>query len=67
MEILQRPERPGISRERLGITGAVASILGWAALRYFEVEVPEDVLLAAAALILAAVQWRARNQRVKGQ
>lgn len=67
MKWLNRPDRPGVSRERLGIAGAIASVLGWATLKYLGVEVPEDVLLAVSGLILGAVQWRARNQRAVGQ
>lgn len=60
-----RPNAPGVSKEKLGIAGAFAAVLGWALLEFFGLDVPEDILLAVATLLLGLVGWRARNQRVK--
>lgn len=60
-----RPDGSGLSREKMGAAGALASILGWALLKYLDLEVPEDALLAVAGVLLGLVQWRAREQREK--
>lgn len=65
MNPLRRPSGRGISREKVGIVGALAALLGWAVTEYFGVELDEETLLAIATLILAAVQWRSRNRRAE--
>lgn len=63
MNLFRRPDGNGTSREKVGVAGAIASVLGWALMKYLGVEVPEDVLLAAATILLGLVSWRGRNQR----
>lgn len=63
MRLLGRPNAPGISREKLGVAGSVAALLGVATAKWLGLELDEEVLLALATLLLAAVQWRARNRR----
>lgn len=66
MKLFDRPNgQRGVSKEKLGVAGAFAAVLGWALAKYLDLEVPEDVLLAVAALLLGLVDWRARNQRAK--
>lgn len=60
-----RPNAPGVSKEKLGTAGALAALLGWVLAKWAGLEIPEEVLLAAATAILAAVQWRARNRRAE--
>ena len=62
---LNRPDAPGVSKEKLGIAGAFAAVLGWALLEFFGLDVPEDILLAVATILLGLVGWRARNRRAE--
>lgn len=63
MKAFRRPNAPGVSREKVGLAGAIATLLGVVAAKLFGVEVPEDLLLALAGVIIAGVHWRARNRR----
>lgn len=64
MNPFNRPDGSGtLSREKMGVAAALATVLGWALAKYLDLELPEDVLLAVAATLLGLVQWRARNRR----
>jgi hypothetical protein len=65
MRLLGRPNAPGISREKLGVVGAVSAILAFVTTKWLGLELDKDVLFALATLLLAAVQWRARNRRAE--
>lgn len=51
----------------VGVAGAIMSILAWILMRFFGVELPADVTLAGAVVIMAAAGYFKRDPLRRGR